>query len=321
MGMVHALQKGELDPKDVSQDVRDAAENMKKKDAKDFASTKTKNLPNKVKKMNEDKKIKMNNLDWGKSTAERNSNLAKYNSLKTDNEKNLFLRKLKGEKMNEGEKIDKYDIGMGYLGNGLTVWDRNREKNGDYMTVAHIGENGKITWYDKQLTPKVKKYIMSLHKKVGIGESMKLKDAMKYEINEDLFASLTDPDSGLDEEQKQAFLEAVSGFNRFNESIYREQKLKDITGDIVKIGKLAEKYIMAEQDDWFDGISVKRDMKSLQESIKMFEATAKEVAVLQQRLESVYEEVGGKLGKYFEINDNELKEEAITLSDMVKKGK
>lgn len=49
MGMVHALQKGELDPKDVSQDVRDASKSMKKKDAKDFASTSHKGLPRKVK--------------------------------------------------------------------------------------------------------------------------------------------------------------------------------------------------------------------------------------------------------------------------------
>jgi hypothetical protein len=43
----------------------------------------------------------MNNLDWGKSTAERNTNLDKYNSLKTDKEKDTFKRKLKGESVNE----------------------------------------------------------------------------------------------------------------------------------------------------------------------------------------------------------------------------
>lgn len=46
-------------------------------------------------------KTKMNNLDWGKSTAERNDNLDKYNSLKTDKEKEAFLSKLK----NESEEI------------------------------------------------------------------------------------------------------------------------------------------------------------------------------------------------------------------------
>ena len=45
MGMVRATQKGEM--KNPSQEVLDAAKSMKKKDAKDFASTKHKGLPEK----------------------------------------------------------------------------------------------------------------------------------------------------------------------------------------------------------------------------------------------------------------------------------
>jgi hypothetical protein len=52
-------------------------------------------------------KIKMNALDWGKSTAERNANLDKYGSLKTDKEREAFLRKLKGESVNESKKVTK----------------------------------------------------------------------------------------------------------------------------------------------------------------------------------------------------------------------
>jgi hypothetical protein len=52
-------------------------------------------------------KIKMNNLDWGKSTAERNANLDKYDLLKTDKEREAFLRKLKGESVNEAVKKGK----------------------------------------------------------------------------------------------------------------------------------------------------------------------------------------------------------------------
>ena len=59
--------------------------------------------------VSEAKKITMNNLDWGKSTAERNANLDKHNSLKTDKEKNDFLKKLKGESVvnesNDSEAI------------------------------------------------------------------------------------------------------------------------------------------------------------------------------------------------------------------------
>ncbi len=49
MGMVHGLKKGDIKPSDVSQDVKDAAKSMSKKDAKDYASTKHKGLPKKVK--------------------------------------------------------------------------------------------------------------------------------------------------------------------------------------------------------------------------------------------------------------------------------
>jgi len=50
MGMVHAYKKGELKGSEVSKDVKDAAKGMKKKSAKDYAKTKHKGLPNKVKK-------------------------------------------------------------------------------------------------------------------------------------------------------------------------------------------------------------------------------------------------------------------------------
>ena len=60
----------------------------------------------KFESVNEAVKIKMNALDWGKSTAERNSNLDKYDSLKTDKEREAFLRKLKGESVNEAKSQD-----------------------------------------------------------------------------------------------------------------------------------------------------------------------------------------------------------------------
>ena len=49
MGMVHALQKGDMKPSDASTSVKKAAQSMKKSDAKDYASTSHKGLPRKVK--------------------------------------------------------------------------------------------------------------------------------------------------------------------------------------------------------------------------------------------------------------------------------
>ena len=53
MGLVHAVQKGEVPASKVSKSARDAAKQMKKKDVEDFASTDEKGLPKK--KQNEAK--------------------------------------------------------------------------------------------------------------------------------------------------------------------------------------------------------------------------------------------------------------------------
>ncbi|BAV39295.1 DNA ligase 1 [Tenacibaculum phage pT24] len=48
--------------------------------------------------------IKMNNLDWGKSTEERNKNLEAYDKLKTDEEREAFKKKLKGINESKGDQ-------------------------------------------------------------------------------------------------------------------------------------------------------------------------------------------------------------------------
>ena len=50
MGAVYALKKGDIKPSDVTPAIRQVAKDMKQSDAKDFASTKHKGLPKKVKK-------------------------------------------------------------------------------------------------------------------------------------------------------------------------------------------------------------------------------------------------------------------------------
>ena len=57
---------------------------------------------------------------------------------------------LKVKELPPEEKTDKapaFDIGMGYLGNGLTVWNRAVEENGDYQNIAHISSEGEIHYY------------------------------------------------------------------------------------------------------------------------------------------------------------------------------
>ncbi len=51
----------------------------------------------------------------------------------------------------------KYDIGSGWMGNGLTIWNRAEEEHGDYKIIAHISPDGKLSIRDKQLPSDIKK--------------------------------------------------------------------------------------------------------------------------------------------------------------------
>lgn len=51
----------------------------------------------------------------------------------------------------------KYDIGSGWMGNGLTIWNRAEEEYGDYKQIAHISKDGTLKIYDKKLPNDIKK--------------------------------------------------------------------------------------------------------------------------------------------------------------------
>ena len=45
----------------------------------------------------------------------------------------------------------KYALGYGYLGDGVTVWNRLKDEHGDYKTIAHIDPDRTVKFYDDSL--------------------------------------------------------------------------------------------------------------------------------------------------------------------------
>lgn len=43
--------------------------------------------------------------------------------------------------------MKKFDLFIGFFGNGAAVYNKAEAEHGDYKKVAHIAECGKITWY------------------------------------------------------------------------------------------------------------------------------------------------------------------------------
>ena len=220
----------------------------------------------------------------------------------------------------------KYDIGMARKGNGLTVYNKAEEENGDYKNVAHIDNKGKIKYLDKKVPSNIKKQIEAEAKKmmeITKEGTMKLKDILKESFEKGKvysnpfhtpFVKENDDErreesSEMSNEQKQAFLEAVKAYKSFGETVYRNEGLSDVYESIRGLVESAGKNMVKETEGSFDGITVGRHVKRMNESFKIFEKTLREVGTLQQRLESTYDEIGEVLGKYYEINETEEKVE------------
>lgn len=110
-------------------------------------------------------------------------------------------------------------------------------------------------------------------------------------------------DTTMTPDEKRAFVEAVASYRKIGEAIYHNGNLMEAYENIKNIVETAEKLTLKETGDWFDKVTVNRHMKSMNESFKIFSSTIKEVATLQQRLESSYDEIGEVLGKYYEIKE------------------
>jgi hypothetical protein len=102
-------------------------------------------------------------------------------------------------------------------------------------------------------------------------------------------------------EEKQQYIEAISHFNEYGKSVYRQANFEQTLKHIKKLVEFASKNIVDESGDWFDKVTLTRHSKKMQESYKLFEKTATEMTQLQQRLEALYEELGQTLGRYYKI--------------------
>ena len=102
------------------------------------------------------------------------------------------------------EKAVEFDIGMGYLGNGLTVWNRAVEVNGDYQNIAHISPEGEITFYVQDLPQSVVERIRQA------AEREKPKDAALPEFYQAYLKTKADNPSSLLLYQMGDFFEAYA---------------------------------------------------------------------------------------------------------------
>jgi len=105
----------------------------------------------------------------------------------------------------------------------------------------------------------------------------------------------------LPTELKRHFLEIISTYNQHREGMSRKSDIRQVAETLGGIADAAQEYTLREGGDWFDRVTIKRNMTELKKLQTSFEKEAVEAQSQQQRLEALYEDMGHVLGRYFEI--------------------
>ena len=66
---------------------------------------------------------------------------------------------------------------------------------------------------------------------------------------------------------------------------------------------MAATHTVQETADWFDRVTVQRNMNELKKQATQFHKIANEAQSLQDRMSALYEDMGNVLNRYFKINE------------------
>ena len=95
----------------------------------------------------------------------------------------------------------------------------------------------------------------------------------------------------------------ISQYNKIGEAIFGKSNITKISEKLSWIASQAKSHTLQETEDWFDKITVNRNMKELTGLSKQFSKISNEAESLQQRMGALYEDMGNILGRYYEIGE------------------
>lgn len=133
-------------------------------------------------------------------------------------------------------------------------------------------------------------------RKTNINE-VKIVDG-KFDLKESMKENRT-----LAPELKRHFLEIISTYNSFREQMKRQSDIIEVAETLGGVIEAAKELTLNEADDWFDKVTIKRNMSELDKLDKAFDKVSQEAKSLDERMGALYEDMGNILSRYYEISD------------------
>ena len=101
----------------------------------------------------------------------------------------------------------------------------------------------------------------------------------------------------------EQILSKIQEFGQLGKSIYKSGDLKETAKTLSDIANSAKVHTLRETENWFDKVTVNRNMKELTNLSKNFGKLSEEASAVQQRLEALYEDMGIVLSRYYDLNE------------------
>ena len=127
-----------------------------------------------------------------------------------------------------------------------------------------------------------------------------MKDIRLMGLIEDIGLGLADDRPKVN---KHEVIEAIKNYSRVGKQLYNNNGILDAAKQLAQMAESAQNHVLSETDDWFDAVSVKRNMKELKGLTSHFKKTAVEANSVNQRLSALYEDMGNILNRYYDIEE------------------
>ena len=127
-----------------------------------------------------------------------------------------------------------------------------------------------------------------------------MKDIRLLGIVEDIGLGLADDRPKVN---KHKVIEAIRNYSTVGKQLYSNGGILEAAKQLVQMAESAQNHVLSETDDWFDAVSVKRNMKELKGLTGNFKKTALEANNVNQRLSALYEDMGNILNRYYDIEE------------------
>jgi len=98
-------------------------------------------------------------------------------------------------------------------------------------------------------------------------------------------------------------IEAVKNYQTIGGQLFKNNGIVEVAKQLVGIAESAQNHVLSETDDWFDAVSVKRNMKELKGMTGQFKKAALEANAVNERLNALYEDMGNILNRYYDIDE------------------